>query len=198
MKDGKARKIKTIGMFTLTEIMVVAAIISSIPMEAFVRAKQKAVETECMNNMRQVGAVIIASQLSNGEYPKAAFYPENPKTDKNSIRVILGDDLKSEKVWLCPSMPDKLKEKGLTWVYNDTLGGKAEVKSPADTWILIEFSCVSKKAPAPHPGGYNIVYADGHVKTTKTLPPDITKIQQAALDRLVKEFQLAEADGRVH
>jgi len=59
---------------------------------------------------------------------------------------------------------------------------------------LVEFSCVSRSAPEPHPGGYNIVYADGHVVTSRTLPEDITKNQQAMIERLEKEFQLAVAE----
>ncbi len=178
-------------MFTLTELLVVTAIISSVPTTAFIRAKQKAVETECMNNMRQVGMAINAYYLANGEYPKAAFYPENPKTDANSIRVILADEIKGDKIWLCPAMPEQLQEKGLTWVYNDVIGGKTSIPDPAKTWMLIEFSCVSKNALYPHPSGFNIVYADGHVKTTKELPEDIAKNQQASLEKIIREFALA-------
>lgn len=192
MKEWRGYKGKAVvKFFTLTEILAVAAIISSVPMTAYVRAKQKATETECMNNMRQVGMAITSYQLSNGGYPKAAFYPDKPKTDENSIRVVLADEINNEKVWICPSMPDKLQEKGLTWVYNDTLGGKAAVDDPVNTWILIEFSCVCKDAPHPHPGGFNIVYADGHVKTTREIPKDITASQQEALNRLILEFSSA-------
>ncbi|OGV59394.1 MAG: hypothetical protein A2X45_22220 [Lentisphaerae bacterium GWF2_50_93] len=181
----------TIRYFTLTELLLVTAIVTSIPAGTYLKVKQKAVEIDCLNNMRQVGTSIVAFHLSNGEYPKAAFFPEKPKTDKNSIRVILGDELGGDKIWICPAMPDALKDKGLTWVYNDTLAGKSTVKDPEKTWILIEFTCVSKKTPSAHPGGYNIVYADGHVATSKILPEDITKNQQAMLDELMKGHQLA-------
>lgn len=190
MKAIKKLKKMTARYFTLTELMVVTAIVTSIPVGTYLKVKQKAVETECLNNMRQVGIAIVAFQTSNGEYPKAAFFPEKPRTDEDSIRVILGDEL-GEKVWVCPAMPDALKDKGLTWVYNDTIGGKSSVKDPAKTWILIEFSCVSKKVPPAHPGGYNIVYADGHVATSRQLPEDITKNQQAMLDKLIKMTEVA-------
>ncbi|MFZ2654508.1 MAG: H-X9-DG-CTERM domain-containing protein [Victivallales bacterium] len=184
----------TIRYFTLTELLLVTAIVTSIPAGTYLKVKQKAVETECMNNMRQVGMAIVTFQISNGEFPKAAFFPEKPKTDKNSIRVILGDEIHGDKVWICPAMPDELKDKGLTWVYNDTLAGKATVKDPEKTWLLIEFTCVSKKTPPAHPGGFNIVYADGHVATSKILPEDITKSQQAMLDELIKGREFACRD----
>jgi len=182
---------RIIRHFTVTELLAVTAIVTSIPAGTYLKVKQKAVEIECMNNMRQVGAAIIAYQLSNGEYPKAAFFPEKPKTDANSIRVILGDELKGDKFWVCPALPEAFKEKGLTWVYNDTVGGKATVKDPAKTWLLIEFNCVSNKLPAAHPGGFNIVYADGHVATTRELPAEITKSQQARLDQIRARYALA-------
>ncbi len=171
--------------FTLTELLMVTAIVTSVPTGAYLRAKQKALEIECMNNMRQVGTAIVAYHLGNGEYPNAAFFPENPRTDENSIRVILADEIPGERPWICPAMPDELKARGLTWVYNDTLAGQDSVRDPARTWILIEFTCVSAKVPAAHPGGFNIVYADGHVETARTLPEDITKSQQAMLQRLM-------------
>ncbi len=192
MKTKSNRRRIIAKYFTLTELLAVTAIVTSIPAGAYLKVKQKGLETECMNNMRQVGQAIVAFQLESGEYPKAAFFPEKPKEDKNSIRVVLGDALgNGDKVWICPAMPDAMKDKGLTWVYNDTLSGKKTVKDPEKTWILIEFNCVSKKAPAPHPGGFNIVYADGHVETTHQLPEDITKSQQAMLDELIRMHQVA-------
>lgn len=193
MHRNRDLKKRVVRYFTLTELLMVTAIVTSIPAGTYLRAKQKALEIECMNNMRQVGAAIVSFQLSNGEYPKAAFFPENPMTDPDSIRVVLSEELNNEKVWLCPAMPDELKAKGLTWVYNDTIAGQASVKDPAKTWVLIEFSCVSKKVPSAHPGGFNIVYADGHVATTRELPEDISKAQQAMLEDLVGRFAVAHS-----
>jgi prepilin-type N-terminal cleavage/methylation domain-containing protein/prepilin-type processing-associated H-X9-DG protein len=193
MKGKKSAAKKIIRLFTLTEMLAVTAIISSVPMGAYVLAKKKAVEIECLNNIRQAGMGITSYHLSNSQYPKAAFYPENPKTGEDSICVVLSEELKSEKIWLCPSMPDKLKEKGLTWVYNDAIAGKAAVQDPEKTWTLIEFTCVSKNAIAPHPGGFNIVHADGNVQASKTLPEDILKNQQAILEKFLKNSKFASA-----
>jgi prepilin-type processing-associated H-X9-DG protein len=191
MHRNRDLKKRVVRYFTLTELLMVAAIVTSIPAGTYLRAKQKGLEIECMNNMRQVGSAIVSFQLSNGEYPKAAFFPENPLTDADSIRVILSEEINNNKVWLCPAMPDEMKAKGLTWVYNDTLGGQSTVKDPTKTWILIEFSCVSKDVPPIHPGGFNIVYADGHVATSRELPADITASQQAMLDDLIQRYAVA-------
>ena len=168
------RKRKTLKLFgfTLTEVLAVAAIISSVPMSSYQRAKDKASETECKHNLRQIGQMINAFYLENGYYPKAAFYPKNPNGGEDSIKSIIGGP---KPFWVCPSLPDKLQKKGLTFVYNDAIAGKSSVNNPHKKWVLIEVNCVHKNSPPPHPGGFNILFADGHVISSKRLPSKITK-----------------------
>lgn len=155
--------------FTFAEMMVVVGIVSQIPQGSFGRAKQKALEVKCVSNLRSIGMNIIA----HGEFPDAAFYPKDPKNGKDSIRKIIGG---GEKPWICPSLPDALQKRGLTYVYNDELAGQSNPRNAEKKWVLIEMSCVSHSAPHPHPAGYNVLFADGHVITTKRLP---RKIQEA-------------------
>jgi len=56
---------------------------------------------------------------------------------------------------------------------------------------MIEVNCVSKKALPPHPKGYNILFADGHIITSKRLPPSISKLQQAKIKKIQQELELA-------
>ncbi len=173
--------------FTLTELAAVTALVGAVPTASYVRVKRKALQTECYNNLRQVGQLITMYQLENGHFPKAAFYPKDPVKGADSIRKILGGN---KRLWICPSMPDKLAEKGLTFVYNDSLSGARSVRNASKKWVLIEVTCVSKKAPAPHPGGYNILFADGHVITSKVLPKKITDAQKAQIRQLEKQLEL--------
>ena len=105
---------------------------------------------------------------------------------QDSIRVILGGD---SRLWICPALPERIQKKGLTFVYNTNIAGKRILHNPHKKWVLIEVNCISKKAPRPHPDGYNILFADGHVIASKVLPRRITGIQRAQLRRLDKEFQ---------
>ncbi len=180
----RIRRKKSILGFTLTEITAVAAIVTSIPTGAYLRAKQMGYQTECKNNLLQIGQAIVMYQMSYGHYPKAVFYPEDALGDERSIVRILessGSGLPKE-MWTCPAAPDALKERVLTFVYNDTFGGRKSLPQPDKAWLLIELNCVSKKVPPPHPQGYNILFADGHVLTSKQLPPSITAKQRAAID----------------
>lgn len=179
---------KWILAFSMTEILAVSAIVTSIPAAQYARAKQKAYETKCSSNLRQVGQMIKMYQLSEGVFPKAVFYPNNAFNDENSIVKVLessGYTIPRE-MWVCPSAPEALAKRGLTFVYNESLGGKMSVGNPAKTWVLVEINCVSKKVAEPHPGGYNFLLADGRVLTTKVLPPDLRKIQQAAIEKALR------------
>lgn len=186
MKKPVWKRVRILG-FSLTEIMAVSAIVTSIPAAQYARAKQKAHETACRNNLQQIGQIIEMYHMSEGYYPKAVFFPREPLTDPDSIVRILEDAGYNvpREMWICPAAPDALREKGLTFVYNDQFGGRTSLKKPSQAWLLIEINCVSRKVDMPHPAGYNVLCADGHVITTRTLPPDILRLQQAALDRVL-------------
>lgn len=177
---------KLILAFTLTEIMAVSAIVASIPAGAYARVKGKATQMTCLNNMRQIGQSIMMYQTGEGKYPAASFFPDKPFEDDNSIVKILEDSGAGipREMWICPSAPGKLRERGLTFIYNDAFAGRQSLPRPEKAWVLIEVNCVSKKIAPPHPDGYNIVFADGHVITSRSLPPSITSKQRAAIDRL--------------
>lgn len=171
--------------FTLTELAMVTALMSSIPTASYVKVKQRALQTKCVSNLRNIGQALMMYKMDEGCFPKAAFYPKRPTKDATSIRVMLANQGAGDaRLWCCPSMPDRLQKKGLTFVYNDALGGKNNASSK--TWVLIEFTCISKKAPPPHPSGYNILYADGSVRTTRKLPPEITKTRKAMIRKIQK------------
>jgi prepilin-type processing-associated H-X9-DG protein/prepilin-type N-terminal cleavage/methylation domain-containing protein len=171
-----ARRRRLLLGFTLVEVLVVTAIITSIPTAQYARAKQKTEQVTCGNQLRQVGQLLVMELEGNETMPNAAFYPKDPKAGGDSlVRVLAGGD---PRLFTCPGLPPALQEKGLNFVYNNALAGK---KVPGDTskvWVLIEMTCVSPDAGPPHPEGYNILYADGHVACTRELPPEIIAIQK--------------------
>jgi prepilin-type processing-associated H-X9-DG protein len=52
---------------------------------------------------------------------------------------------------------------------------------------MIEVNCVSNKVPPPHPAGYNILFADGHVVSSRQLPSSITSKQKASIEGLLRQ-----------
>lgn len=154
--------------FTLVELAVVVGIMANIPNNSYNRAKAAATKTQCVNNLKQLGGLIMQYEIENGAMPKAAFYPKDPLNGADSIMRLVSAP---KALWACPGLPDRLQERGLTYVYNDELAGKRWGNSKH--WVLIEMNCVSHKAPHAHPGGYNVLFADGHVITTPRLPKAI-------------------------
>ncbi len=162
--------------FTVTELLVAVTIVTSVSSAAFVNVKDKAKQTQCQNNLKQIGMALRMHEMTDGKLPKAAFFPDDPEKGKDSIRVVLKDN--PAKLFKCPSAPEEIAKKGLTFVWNDKCGGKPShrIKKSKETWLMMEVDAVSDKVPAPHPGGYNILYADlKTVKAEKKLPKDLAE-----------------------
>lgn len=183
MSTPLASSRKWLLAFSMTEIMAVSAIVTSIPAAHYARAQQKALETKCRSNLQQIGQLIVMYHMTNGVYPDAVFYPEKPLEDEKSIVRVMADGGTPvpAEMWICPAAPEELRSRGLTFVYNEALGGRRTLRDPSRAWLLTEVNCVSRRISKPHPGGYNVLCADGHVVTTQQLPPDIKRIQTAAL-----------------
>ena len=177
--------------FSLTELMAVSAIVTSIPAAQYARAKQKAVQMQCVNNLQEIGKSIIMYQMSEGHYAKAIFFPKKPFSDPSSIATILQESGAAlpREMWVCPAAPAVLKKRGITFIYNDKFGGRSMLPKPEKAWLMIEVNCVSTKVPPPHPQGYNILFADGHVITSKRLPKSIKAKQQAAVEEIRRELE---------
>lgn len=165
------------GGFTITELALVMSVISSVPVGAYLKAQEKATQTECINNLSNIGKMVQLHEMEYEEMPRAAFYPANPLDGENSLRVILREQGDTSRIMTCPAMPNALLEKGLSFVYNDDLAGAREPANPEKKWLLTEFTCVSSEAPKPHPGGWNFLFADGHVATHDVLPSRITALR---------------------
>lgn len=99
-----ARGARTNG-FTLIELLVVIAIIAilaAILFPVFARAREKARQTACASNMRQMGlAVQMYLQDYDERFPLAATAP-TPVTFLNWHHLV-DPYVKNKQVWVCPS-----------------------------------------------------------------------------------------------
>ena len=176
--------LKSRGGYTVLELLLVAGIITSIPVGAYIGAKNMALEIKCLNNLKQIGMAIEMFCMETGRFPEAVFFPENPNTDRKSIKVILSSGASGE-VFICPVAPKPLKKAGLTYLWNDLCSGKErrKVRGAAKTWLVTDINAVKEileedngdkglrekleKIPPAHRGGYNVLYVDGHVSWSK-------------------------------
>lgn len=154
------------GGFTLIELLVVIAIIAilaSILFPVFSRAREKARESTCISNEKQIGAALMmyASDYDE-EFPLAAS--SSGDGPPGTLNQIIEPYVKNSQVWRCPSDKDKAwQTEGLSYDYGNGLYQYASpssfINNNESTFILL-FDFSSNW----HTKGSVCLYADGHVK----------------------------------
>jgi len=172
--------------FTLIELLVVIAVISilaAIMFPVFAKAREKARETTCQSNLRQMG---LAFEMYCSDWDE--IYPPT-----SNWKARLQDYIKTTNINKCPSRPS------LPWYYGQgynigctspSVAGfpeksMSQIVNPGDKILIAEWDRCNAGPPCGttgllsggatsywavcriHNGGSNLLFADGRVKYMK-------------------------------
>ncbi|MCE5238376.1 DUF1559 domain-containing protein [bacterium] len=183
--------------FTLIELLVVIAIIAilaAILFPVFAKAREKARQTSCLSNVKQLGLAILQYAQDyderlplDGTHPLASGYPIAPYWDARITPYV-----KNDQIFRCPSAAGGTRN----YRYNAYRGGThnssgspqtppaphslGQITSPANTVLLVDIPAAgylntlgawSIRSEGDfievHNGGANFGLADGHAKWVK-------------------------------
>ncbi|NLO06588.1 MAG: prepilin-type N-terminal cleavage/methylation domain-containing protein [candidate division WS1 bacterium] len=173
--------------FTLIELLVVIAIIAilaAILFPVFARAREKARQTSCLSNMKQMG---LAFQMYGQDYDERAPLLHYAPVECRWYNTLM-PYIKNDQVFLCPSDPSMVRgyDMPLQWIQfvsGYTHGGIpfAKIQHPAGLMVFGEIDRLAEPpgtgtfdaggnwgrgrwAPERHNDGMNCTFVDGHAK----------------------------------
>jgi prepilin-type N-terminal cleavage/methylation domain-containing protein/prepilin-type processing-associated H-X9-DG protein len=172
--------------FTLIELLVVIAIIAilaAILFPVFARAREKARQSSCLSNVKQIG---LAFQQYKQDYDElwplmwwggANWEPASAGWWGGEITPYV----KNAQIFRCPSKQDTV----CSYIYNQGLSGRADATltvptstvtigdSTGNGWWAIDgrtmvlYGNAACRLRASHNDGANLGYCDGHAKWVK-------------------------------
>jgi len=190
--------------FTLIELLVVIAIIAilaAILFPVFAKAREKARQSSCLSNVKQLALASLQYAQDYDEMTLPSYLPGKPSTSDQWYEMI-DPYLKNTQILVCPSNRSAgvpgygwnyyyltYAPPGRTAGYGGATASLGDIKSPAETVLMADSSwnslhyVISPAYDNPpgtnygpsaiHNDGANVAMADGHAKWFK-VPGDLT------------------------
>lgn len=162
--------------FTLAELLVVLFLLACLAGVTWHISRQVFMRKQCKRNLYAIYNALELYEIDRGTLPRLAFFPDQPRTDRDSPLVVLRPYCSDPSVFVCPAAPVHYRENGLTYIWNVNLNGRKMRGIGPPTWIMTELQALSDSVPAPHLGIYNVLYTDGHVSKMKSPPEGLREM----------------------
>lgn len=160
-KSGRAVVLIIVGVIAAF-LLLMALVLGAILFPVFAKAREKARQTSCMSNLRQLAlAQIMYAQDNDDVLPAAEGWCDAtmPYT-------------RNQQIYVCPSTPELQSGYAMN---SDLSGGdtREDIASPPQTVLMYDSTAAATNAndpltsvpvPGRHNGGNNFAFADGHVK----------------------------------
>jgi prepilin-type N-terminal cleavage/methylation domain-containing protein/prepilin-type processing-associated H-X9-DG protein len=189
---------KGFTLIELLVVIAIIAILAAILFPVFARAREKARQASCSSNEKQLGLALqmykqdydetnVWDRMTTANPPVAGGpYATSWCGNVYFVKDILNPYIKNEQLWLCPSDPGTttctVPVPRSYQINTEIVGVKdAVVADPAGTIHMIESNYNSRadfwdpgsynmpgNPASRHNEGWNIAFADGHVKWMKT------------------------------
>ena len=170
------RTYRRLRAVTGAELLIVTGLITGMVAGSNYRqAMDRAREAVMKNNLRQFYMLV----QMDGRLPEAAFYPKDPKKDRDSL---LKKMPQAAGLLSVPHHPDKLRKAGLSYLYNDELAGKplGRIDNAGKTWLLMEATILDPDLRDQRGARFMVLFADGSTGIVDGLPKDLArKLEEA-------------------
>lgn len=153
--------------FTLTEIIIVVAIIAALTALAFPISRSvvaKSRQTACLSNLRQIGVGLEGYLQDHAQrMPEISAGRKTRSDDAPVLEVILADYLSDSEVFHCPADHSEFARSGCSYIWNASQSGRHRLdlqffgKSGDDQRIPL---VIDKEDWHPGESSVNFLYAD--------------------------------------